>query len=118
MKIFFDDLFNIGIFLGYSILQLLEYGVAAIITPMEIFQEFLSRKIANSKREVHVTLRENMDSQDAIVSDDNDSHVIETDLEPVVKNYTDYESKFRARDEQIREMKARIERYEKPELPK
>ena len=85
---------------------------------MEIFQEFLSRKIASSKREEHVTLQENMDSQNEFVSDDNDSHVIETDLEPVVKNYTDYESKFRAIDEQIREMKTRIERYEKQELPK
>ena len=118
MKIFFDDLFNIGIFLGYSILQLLEYGVAAIITPMEIFQEFLSRKIASSKRQEHVILQENMDSQNAFFSDDKDSEVIETDLEPVVKNCTDYESKFRAIDEQIREMKARIERYEKQALPK
>ena len=61
---------------------------------MEIFQEFLSRKIASSKREEHVTLQENMDSQNEFVSDDNDSHVIETDLEPVVKNYTDYETNF------------------------
>ena len=118
IKDIFRKLFNIGIFLGYSILQLLEYGVAAIITPMEKFQDFLSRKIVNSKCEEHVTLQENMDSQNEFVSDDNDSHVIETDLEPVVKNYTDYESKFRAIDELIREMGARIERYEKQELPK
>ena len=97
---------------------MLEYGVAAIITPMEIFQEFLSRKIANSKREEHVTLQENMDSKNEFVRDGNDSHLIETDLEPVVKNCTDYESKFRAIDKQIREMKARIERYEKQGLPK
>ena len=108
----FDDFFNIGIFLGYSILQLLEYGVAAIITPMEIFQEFISRKIANSKREKHGTLQENMYSQNDFVSDDKDSQVIETDLKPVVKKYTDYESKFRAIDKQIKEMMARIEGYE------
>ena len=54
-----------------------------------------------------------MDSQNEFVSDDNDSNVIETDLEPVVENYIDNESKFRAIDEQIREIKARIERYEK-----
>ena len=114
----FDDFFNIGIFLGYSILQLLECGVAAIITPMEKLQDFLSRKIANSKRGEHVSQQENMDSQNEFVIDENDSNVIETDLEPVVENYIDNESKFRAIDEQIREMKARIERYEKQGLPK
>ena len=82
---------------------------------MEIFQEFLSRKIANSKRNKHVVSQENMDSQNAFISDDNDSHISETDLEPVVKNFTDYEMKFRTIDEHIREMKARIERYEKQE---
>ena len=85
---------------------------------MEIFQEFISRKIANLKREEHGTLQENMYSQNEFVSDDKDSQVIETDLKPVVKKYTDYESKFRAIDKQIREMKARIERYEKQGLPK
>ena len=85
---------------------------------MEIFREFLSRKIRNSKREEHVTLQENMDSKNELVRDGNDSHLIERGLEPVVENYTNYESKFRAIDKQIREMKARIERYEKQELPK
>ena len=97
---------------------MLEYGVAAIVTPMEIFQDFLSRKTVSSKREENVTLQENMDSQNPFISDGNDSHVIETDLEPVAKNYTDYENKFRAIDEQIIEMKKRIERYEKQGLPK
>ena len=118
IEIFFHDLFNIGIFLGYSILQLLEYGVAVIIIPMEIFQEFLLRKITHSKREEQVTLQENMDIQNEFASDGNDSQIIETDLDPVVKNYIDYDGKFQAIQKQIKEIKARIGRYEKQGIPR
>ena len=42
------NLFLIGIFLGHSILQFLEYVVAALVKSVESFKEFLSGRISGS----------------------------------------------------------------------
>ena len=50
--------FLLGIFLGYSILQLLEYGVSGIMSQMVKFQDFLNRRPAGLKHERQLTSQE------------------------------------------------------------
>ena len=86
----FDIPIFIGMFLGYSLLQLLEYCVAVIMTQMERFHEFLSKKIADRKGEMD-------NNQDTVHNDQKDSHVIELDQE-AIRTGIDWEEKFKIMD--------------------
>ena len=57
--LFLNTIFVIGIFLGYSILQLLEYGVSGIMSHIITFQDFLARRIVCLKDERKLTSQKN-----------------------------------------------------------
>ena len=53
----------LGIFLGYSILQLLEYGLAAIILSIKRFHDILPTRTADSQQETQVCPPQKVHSQ-------------------------------------------------------
>ena len=81
------DSFLIGIFLGYSILQLLEYGVAAIITPIKRFYDYLRSGIAGLEQDRQVETRHNNDFQAEGVNTAHDNPQIRLEQEVMTKNW-------------------------------
>ena len=90
--------------LGYSLLQLLEYCVAVIMTQIERFHEFLSRNIADRKGATHSRLQSMDNNQDTAHNDKKDSHVIELDQE-AIRIGIDWEEKFKIMEQEMRQIK-------------
>ena len=95
--------------LGYSVLQLLGYGVSAISVPLVTFQDVLSRKITDFKHGRQNTTT----SEVEVVNNGDDCQVIELDEEHKLRNYADWEENFKLLEHQIRQIKTRMESYEK-----
>ena len=57
----FHNLIFIGIFLGYSILQLLEYGVTTVVAQITKFLDFKSERFADTEYERPLTSQSNND---------------------------------------------------------
>ena len=101
----FDSLIFIGIFLGYSILQLLEYGVTTVVAQITKFLDFKSERFADTEYERPVTSKSNNDSQDYGECDRNDYHIIELNQKPMPRAGIDWEERFKAMEQETREMK-------------
>ena len=101
----FDNLIFIGIFLGYSILQLLEYGVTTVVAQITKFLDFKSERLADREYERPLTSISNNDSQDYGESDRNDYHIIELNQKPMPRAGIDWEERFKAMEQETREMK-------------
>ena len=95
-------------FLGFSILQLLEYGVFAIRAPLAAFQDVLSQKIADSRNGAHVTAL----GHAGIENDTDNGQVVDLDREIMARNCTTCEENFKVMEQQFREIKTRMEKYE------
>ena len=95
-------------FLGYSVLQLLEYWVSAIRTPLAAFQVVLSQKIAELRYGTQVTTLGH-----AEIGNDTDNYQLD-DLggEPMVRNCDTCEENFKVMEQQFREIKTRMKKYE------
>ena len=100
---------HLGIFLGYSILQLLEYGVRCIISQTVSFQDFLARRIADLKHVMRSTSQENDSSQVEEGNVQNDSQIIEISQEPTGKNCNDCDGRIQALEEEVREIRTKME---------
>ena len=101
----FDNLIFIGIFLGYSILQLLEYGVTTVVAQITKFLDFKSERVADREYERLLTSKSNNDSQDYGESDRNDYHIIQLNQKPMPRAGIDWEERFKAMEQETREMK-------------
>ena len=97
-------------------LQLLEYGVAAIITPTKTFHVFLRN--ATLQRESELAPQDKEDSQNEANDGKNDNKVIELDKETIGKHCTDCDEKFELIHQLLGEIKARIQKSEMQEQSK
>ena len=79
----------IGIFLGISILQLLENGVAAIMKPMTTLHYFLGRRMASLKDEGQFSSQSRNDPQSELTSENNDGQVPKLEKETDRGNFND-----------------------------
>ena len=87
---------------------MLGYGVSAISAPLTAFQDALSRNIAGLTHGRQITTR----SQVEVGKEGDDCQVIAPDEEGKVRNYTDWEKSFKVLEQQITEIKTRMESYE------
>ena len=101
----FDNLIFIGIFLGYSILQLLEYGVTTVVAQITKFLDLKSERVADREYERLLTYKSNNDSQDYGECGRNDYHIIELNKKPMTRAGIDWEERFKAMEQETREMK-------------
>ena len=106
---------RVGIFLGYSILQLLEYGVRGIISHMVSFQDFLTGRIANLKSDMQSTSHENDSSQVEEGNVRNNCQIIEIIQEPTGKNCNDCDGRIKALEEEVWGIKTKMEVSQKSE---
>ena len=95
-------------FLGYSVFQLLGYGVAAISAPLKSFQDALSTKMSNLKHGGETQLQ----AQVKVENETDDRQIPELNRERIVRRCTDCEENFEVIQQQIREIKIRMEIYE------
>ena len=100
-----DNLFFIGIFLGYSILQLLEYGVTTVVAQIRKFLDFKSERVVDREYERPLLSKSNNDSQDYGECDRNDYHIIELNQKPMPRAGIDWEERFKAMEQETREIK-------------
>ena len=105
-----NHLFLIGIFLGYSILQLLEYGISGIMSQMVTFQDFLNRRPAGLKHERHFTSQENDGCQADEEGMKKDCLVIDMAEETTGQKFNDYDERLKAIEKGMEEMKTKMER--------
>ena len=101
----FHNLIFIGIFLGYSILQLSEYGVTTVVAQITKFLDFKSERFADTEYERPLTSKSDNDSQDYGECDRNDYHIIELNQKPMPRAGIDWEERFKAMEQETREMK-------------
>ena len=106
---YFHDIFVVGIFLGYSLLQVLEYGVAAIVTPMIKCHDNLSKRFSNSNRELQSASPSSDDSQDKLENYENNCGIIELESKTIPGTCIDCEQKFKVIEQEMREMKNELE---------
>ena len=96
-------------FLGYSILQLLEYGIAAIITPTKRCYTYLRSRIAGLDQERQAETHQNCDSQAELVDGTYHCQEIDLDQKGVAKNWAHLEADIKmfklAMKEEIKVMK-------------
>ena len=104
IQLHFANIVLLGMFLGYSVFQLLGYGVAAISAPLESFQAALSKKIANLKHGGEIPSQ----AQVNIENNTDNRQITEFNREVMVRRYTDFEENFEVMEQQIREIKIRI----------
>ena len=78
-------------FLGYSILQLLEYGIVGIITPIKRFYSYLRSRIANLEQERQAETHQNCDSRAEVVNGTYHCQEIDLDQKGVAKNWAHLE---------------------------
>ena len=79
-------------FLGYSILQLLEYGIATIITPIKKCYTYLRSRIAGLEQERQAETHQNCDSQAEVVDGTYHCQEIDLDQKGVAKNWAHLEA--------------------------
>ena len=100
-------------FLGYSILQLLEYLITAVVTRLEKFHEVLSTQTADWKHERNFTSQSKDETQDTVLNDKNDFHVIKLGQKALRRTCIDWEEKFKVIEQEMKEMKKEL-KYLKP----
>ena len=100
-------------FLGYSILQLLEYGIVGIITPIKRFYSYLRSKIAGLEQERQAETHQNCDSQAEVVNCTYHCQEIDLDQKGVAKNWAHLEADIKmfklAMKEEIKAVKQAME---------
>ena len=100
-------------FLGYSILQLLEYGIAAIITPIKRCYTYLRSRIAGLEQERQAETHQNCDSQAEVVDGTYHCQEIDLDQKDVTKNWAHLEADIKmfklAMKEEIKAIKQAME---------
>ena len=108
--------FLIGIFLGFSILQLSEYGIAAIITPMKILKNALCGRMDGPNHKIKSVLQEKEHSGIEVTNATRHFQNIESQPKQMGGNRTYLEEKIEAMRREMGEMKSRLDRYEKLEF--
>ena len=88
---------------------MLEYGVRGIISQTVSIQDFLTGRIANLKYDMTSTSHENDSSQVEEGNVRNDCQIIEIFQEPAGKNFNDCSGRIQALEEEMREIKTKME---------
>ena len=99
-----NNLFTKGMFLGYSILHLLEYGVSGIFAAMTHFKIF-PHKTPNPNSMKYSSRHKKWIRYEAKMDD---CQVIEDDKKTVGRSCIDCKEKFKAIDEKLKEIDTRI----------
>ena len=107
------NLFLIGIFLGFSILQLSDYGIAAIIAPIKRLKRSLSGRIDDSNKKTKSILLQTNNSQPEVANDARYYQVFDLNQPISGKNSTGLEEAYKTIKQEMREMKTKIDKYEK-----
>ena len=89
----FVNSFLIGMFLGYSILQLLEYGVAVMTAPIKRFYDYLHGRIDQERQAVS---HRNGDTQDDVVNITYHHKEINLDEKGMARNSADLKQEIKA----------------------
>ena len=110
------DSFLIGIFLGFSILQLSEYGIAAIITPVKILKNTFCGRIEGPNHKMKSVLQEKEHSRVEVANATKDFQIIDLQQDKMGGNRNYLEEKIEAMRQEIGAMKSRIDRYEEIEF--
>ena len=105
----FDNNVLVGMFLGYSLLQVLGYWVATLSTPLESLQNHLSKKFLDLKHGRQIASQAHVE----VKNETDQCQVIELERESLAQKCTDCEEHLKVMEQQIKEVKARIEIYEK-----
>ena len=100
-------------FLGYSILHLLEYGVSAIFTAMKHFKIFPHKKPSAWSMK-YSSQHEKWIRHDAKTEKDN-CQVIEDDQKALGGSCIDCSEKFKVMEEKMKEIETRMKQYNKEE---
>ena len=85
---------------------MLEYGVAAIVTPIRKCHYILTKSIADSKLEWQSTKD---DSQDELENYNRDCEVIENEKNRILRRDIYWEGKFKRMEQEIRRTKKELE---------
>ena len=88
---------------------MLEYGVAAIVTPIRKCHYSLTKSIADSKHEWQSTSRSKRDSQDELENSNRDCEVIEMEKEIIPRIDIHWEEKFKRMEQEITSIKKELE---------
>ena len=96
-------------FLGYSILQLLECGIAAIIAPMVRFKDFLFGWIAYLKQGRPSTSQGDKNHQGEAANDNNQCQEKELEWETRGRPCRDWEAKNTMLEQDIKQIKTKLE---------
>ena len=102
--------FLLGIFLGFSILQLLEYGVTVIATPMNRIHNHLRNRTAGLEPVKQMEQKEDNDSQHEVVNGADGHRGIKLDENRTRKNCDDCTKEIKSNTQEITEIKNRIDK--------
>ena len=105
----FENTVLAGMFLGYSVLQFLEYWVATLSAPLKSFQNLLSKKFFDLKHGRQIATQRHAE----VKNETDQCQVIELDKESLAQKCNDCEEHLKVMEQQIKEVKTRIEIYEK-----
>ena len=97
-------------FLGFSILQLLEYGVVAIITPINKFHDHLRSRISGLEPTRQFEQQDDNESQHEVVNGADDNRGIKLDEKRTWKNCTDCTEETKVNTQEITEIKHRMDK--------
>ena len=104
------NLFLIGIFLGHSILQFLEYAVAALVKSVERFKESLSGRISGSNHKKKSQEKEIFRVKAA--NSTSSYQVIAREKEAMESDQTEWEEQIGKMRREMREIRMQIGGYE------
>ena len=107
----FFNQFRLGIFLGFSILQLLEYGVAVIITPINSLHNYLRSKIAGLVPVKQLEQQQDRDSEYDVVNSTNHQQEIRLDQESTWNSCADLREEMKKIKQELRELKTKSDGY-------
>ena len=96
-------------FLGYSLLQVFDYGIAAIVKPIRKCYYNLTKLITRSEHEFQFTSQSNNDSQDKFKNYVKDFEAIEREKKPIPRLDVYWEGKFKGMEQEMRRMKKELE---------
>ena len=90
-------------------LQLLEYGIAVITTPMNRFHDHLHSRIAGSGPVRQLEQKEDHDSENEVVNGTDDCQEIELDGQRMGDNFAEFRKEIKVMKQEMREVKNRMD---------
>ena len=98
-------------FLGFSLLQLLEYGIAIILTPMRRLHSYLRSRIGGLEPERQIEQQEDKDSETDVTNCTDYHQEVELDQESTWNNCTNVPEEIKVMQQEMRELKIKMDGY-------